>query len=107
MIDVDYHAGPMELDEKRTIRISGDGPFNVAVSVFVSDPPPPGVRPWDASPNHTLNENEPLEIVADEDFWSRHTGGFQIDIVDSVGAKRRLHINVRPPTRGIFGSSVR
>ncbi len=104
MIDLDFATGPMELGETRILRASGDAPFNITISCFVSDPPPRGFRPCEQCAVHTLAENQALKIVADETFWSDKTGGLLIDISDSVGVRHHVRIAIGTASGGRFTS---
>lgn len=101
MIDVDCDQTPLAVGETRVLRVSGDAPFTVSVGRFVSDRRPLGLQAELETPSRTIADSEPLAITADEEFWSSHQGGLQIDIADAVGSRRRLHINVRPRSKGL------
>jgi len=107
MIDIDCALGPLEIGETRLLRISGDGPFEVRIGYFVSDPPPLGLQPGPTPGSQTVAQGEAVGITADPEFWSKHRGGLQIDIEDASGARRRLHINVRPASRNHLAGIVR
>ncbi len=107
MIDVDCDQTPLAVGETRVLRVTGDAPFTVCVGRFVSDRRPLGLQPEPESAPRTIGSDEPLPITADEDFWSDHQGGLQIDITDAHGSRRRLHINVRPRSKGFGPVMVR
>ena len=107
MIDVDCDQTPLAVGETRVLRITGDAPFTVRVGRFVSDRHPVGLQQEPESPARTIGADEPLPITADEEFWSDHQGGLQIDITDAQGSRRRLHINVRPRSKGLGHVMVR
>jgi|GEM_PF-3035612 len=107
MIDVDCDQTPLAVGETRILRVTGDAPFTISVGRFVSDRRPLGLQPELETATRSIGDNEPLPITADEDFWSTHQGGLQIDIADAVGSRRRLHINVRPKSKGLGPVMVR
>lgn len=98
-MDVDCTVDPMDVGETRILRVSGKAPFSVTIGRFVTDPPPLGLRPQLESSVEALGQQEAFEVRADPQFWSQHSGALQIDIADAGGAKRRVHINVRPMSR--------
>ena len=105
MIDIQFQPAPMEIGETRALKVvTGHAPFTVKVSRFVNQPRLIGTQPCEQYPVCSLNENEPFEIKADQNLWNKINGGFQIDIADARGERRRIHINVRPRNRSLFAS---
>jgi hypothetical protein len=101
MIDVDCDQTPLTVGETRMLRVTGDAPFAVSISPFVSDRRSMPFQSGLDTVSKSIEDGEPMEITADEGFWSSHQGGLQIDIADAVGSRRRLHINVRPKSKGL------
>jgi hypothetical protein len=106
-MDVDCAVDPIEVGETRILRVSGKAPFSVTIGRFVTDPPPLGLRPQLEASVESLGSSEAFEIRADPQFWSQHRGALQIDITDAGGARRRVHINVRPMSRGAMAGLSR
>lgn len=99
MIDVVCAHNPLAVGENRILRLAGNGPFAVKIGCFVTDPPPLGLR---EQTTQTVEANGSFEVKADQEFWTQHKGGLQVDIEDATGARRRVHFNVQPPVRSLF-----
>lgn len=103
MIDVVCDHSPLAVGETRVLHISGNGPFTVKVGFFVTDPPPLGIQEHSSD---TVQNGQPFEIKALEEFWSKHKGSLQVDVIDATGSRRRLHFNVQPASKSFAGGVV-
>jgi hypothetical protein len=91
---VEFDRRPVVLGEQRQLVIAGDGPFTVATSCFVENPPPAGFRPCAQCSTSTVQVREPMIFEFSRQFWGRRTGSFNIEIRDTVGEVVRLRLAV-------------
>jgi hypothetical protein len=107
MINVDeFESSPMLGGQARNVVLSGDGPFHVTVSCFVDRPPPAGFRPCGACGAFTVQSGQPFQIHSDQALWRGKKGSIIVDIVDAVGATKRLKIAVRSDTPDTSGQTM-
>ena len=87
---------PMTVGESRQLAVQGDSPFQVSISCFVDEPPPPGFRPCEQCRTHSLAAEATLDVYASPSFWRGRIGYFSIHIIDRLGDSTDLRIEVQP-----------
>jgi hypothetical protein len=93
---VEFDRGPLIVGKRRALVLAGDGPFKVATSCFVGNPPPPGFRPCEECSTARVEEMEQFIVVAAAQFWKGKTGRIEIVITDTVGETLKLQMQVLP-----------
>ena len=108
MIDlVQFDFSPMATGEVRTLIVDGDGPFEITLSCFVSEPAPTSYRTCDECRVDTIEARRPYTFRAPLAFRDRWKGHLELTIRDLFGAAKVLRVDVfpdlvpiRPPTGG-------
>lgn len=95
MIEViEFSTQPLFPGEQRPLVLDGDGPFRVAESCFVDNPPPKGFRPCTHCSIRTTPARKELLIEADTTFWKGKNGRLELEINDTVGDMLKLELRV-------------
>lgn len=85
MIDASFSTSRARVGSKVEMRLNGDGPFIVAISCFVFEPPPPGYRGCpQCETKLRLDENETAAVVVETEAWSGvRRGELRFTVYDS------------------------